>query len=203
MRRILPIVLVVWWILSITALLVTDKGHWVLALQETASPALDALMIAWTALAEWFVVIAMGAVISWWSLRGALFHFAAYGLTGGVVQVLKKMVFDQPRPAAWFPDGVLTFTANYPVHTAHAFPSGHAATAFAMAAVVTVLAPRRWMGAVAVVLAIGVAVSRVYLKVHFLEDVVAASVLGWGLTVGLHTLIRDRLHPGGWRDRVG
>ena len=76
-----------------------------------------------------------------------------------------------------------------------AFPSGHATTAaaFYLALLIAFVAlrPRRRTvllaaGTVACVLVIGVAISRVYLGVHYPSDVVAGLLLGsvWSLLVG-------------------
>ncbi len=56
------------------------------------------------------------------------------------------------------------------------FPSGHAATAFALAWVLT----RRWrrLGPAFFLLALLVSYSRLYLNRHFLSDVVAGAVIG-------------------------
>jgi membrane-associated phospholipid phosphatase len=60
--------------------------------------------------------------------------------------------------------------------TSHSFPSGHTATAFATATVIALLHPRlRWP---AFALAALVGLSRVYLGVHFLFDVLAGAALG-------------------------
>jgi membrane-associated phospholipid phosphatase len=59
----------------------------------------------------------------------------------------------------------------------HSFPSGHAATAFALAAALSRAAPGRrrvWLAVAA-----GVGASRVVLNAHFLSDVVAGGLLGW------------------------
>ncbi|MEK7473759.1 MAG: phosphatase PAP2 family protein [Patescibacteria group bacterium] len=60
--------------------------------------------------------------------------------------------------------------------TVHAFPSGHTAVAFACAAALTLGSPA-W-GMVALVLATGVGVGRVFAGVHYPSDVVAGAVLG-------------------------
>ena len=60
----------------------------------------------------------------------------------------------------------------------HGFPSGHAATAFAVAAALAGWAPSRhrwWV----VASASGVGVSRIVLNAHFLSDVLGGALLGW------------------------
>lgn len=71
-------------------------------------------------------------------------------------------------------------------HLGPSFPSGHSATAAALyAAVALVLARRRsprtraLLAGVAVAIAVGVAISRVMLGVHWLSDVIAGLAFGW------------------------
>jgi undecaprenyl-diphosphatase len=76
------------------------------------------------------------------------------------------------------------------------FPSGHAMSAFAVAAAIAVLAPRaRWplLG-----LATAIAFSRVYLGVHFWIDVLAGAALG--LAIGVVVGLLGTLHPGSAAD---
>lgn len=60
--------------------------------------------------------------------------------------------------------------------TAHSFPSGHTAVAFAAAAAITLGAPE--IGLVALVLAAGVGIGRVAVGVHYPSDVFAGALLG-------------------------
>jgi len=76
-----------------------------------------------------------------------------------------------------------------PVAHAHgqSFPSGHALGAAALWAAAAVLLTgwlsRRWTVAVAAVVPVVVAGSRVLLGVHFVSDVVAGLVIGWTTAV--------------------
>lgn len=63
-----------------------------------------------------------------------------------------------------------------PPLTAHAFPSGHTAVAFAFAAALTFGSPG-W-GMLALVAAAGVGIGRVFAGVHYPSDVLAGAVLG-------------------------
>jgi membrane-associated phospholipid phosphatase len=105
---------------------------------------------------------------------------SAAGLAGITVTLLKG-VFDRERPPLADPglDPVGTVPASA------SFPSGHSATAFAAAVAVGILYPRFRTPLLA--LAATVAISRVYLGVHFATDVLVGSLLGAaiGLVTGL------------------
>ena len=101
---------------------------------------------------------------------------AGAGLSYIAVHVLKAY-YDRPRPSGALVDTVLA-----------AYPSGHATYAVAMIACATILvragvgwALRSAVLTVAIVLVALVALSRVYLRAHFLTDVIGG--VGLGLTV--------------------
>lgn len=85
-----------------------------------------------------------------------------------------KAVVDRARPPL---DGAATALVALPGDAS--LPSGHATSAFAAAGVVALLHPR--LRAPALVLAALVALSRVYLGVHFPSDVAAGALLGLAL----------------------
>ncbi|WP_334666518.1 phosphatase PAP2 family protein [Streptomyces cyaneofuscatus] len=136
-------------------------------------------------LTDWFwdpwtmrALVAVAVVALWW--RGArllALWVAAASLLGSLLSQGVKAAVDRERPR--WPD---------PVDSAHfsAFPSGHAMTAVVSCGLLLWLlrlygaGPALWAGAVAVavVSAIGVAVTRVYLGVHWLTDVVGGTLLG-------------------------
>ena len=95
---------------------------------------------------------------------------AAAGLAGLLVTILKA-TFDRPRPP--LADPALDPVGSVPASAS--FPSGHAASAFAAAVAVGVLFPRLRRPLLA--LAATIALSRVYLGVHFATDVLVGSLL--------------------------
>jgi undecaprenyl-diphosphatase len=103
--------------------------------------------------------------------RAAGAALLAVGTAALLVGILKQ-TFDRARPplvdSALDPIGAVPASAS--------FPSGHAATAFAAAVAIGLVHPRlrRPLLTVAAV----VALSRVYLGVHYVLDVIAGSVLG-------------------------
>lgn len=97
---------------------------------------------------------------------------AGMGLTYAAVHLIKNAE-DRPRP----PDGLVDAAGS-------SFPSGHAAYAFAWLAVAVAgarilpgLASRAAVVAGAVVLVAAIALTRVYLRVHYLSDAAAGTAL--------------------------
>jgi undecaprenyl-diphosphatase len=119
-------------------------------------------------------VVAIATFALLWRRRAGAAAALALGalITWAAVNIAKPAV-DRPRPA-----GGLVHTAG------ESFPSGHAAYAVAWIAVAvmltrTVPGPARTtllVGA-AIVLAVAVGLTRVYLRVHYLSDVVAGAGL--------------------------
>jgi membrane-associated phospholipid phosphatase len=108
-----------------------------------------------------------------------------------------KSAYDRPRPP-----GSLISTSGA------SFPSGHAiagaVTAVGLVVVLLPPGPLRWRWEVrAVVFAFLMALSRVYLRAHWLSDVVVGGLLGAGLALGWPALLqairrrRDPAEPAG------
>jgi undecaprenyl-diphosphatase len=109
-----------------------------------------------------WIVLTTGAAV----LAADLTALAIKGATG---RERPFLVFPEPEPLVTTPLGL-------------SFPSGHAATSFAAATVLSTLASRR--GRVALYgLATLVALSRVYVGVHYPADILAGALLG--LAVGV------------------
>ena len=94
-----------------------------------------------------------------------------------------KLVFDRERPSSRYPEPRPLVHAP----TDGSFPSGHAATSFAAATVLTFAWPRWWPAFLLLALAIGF--SRVYVGVHYPLDVVGGAVLGILVATALRLLV--------------
>ncbi len=98
-----------------------------------------------------------------------------------------KALVDRDRPPLRYPE------PKPLVHVPHdaSFPSGHAATSFAAATILTFAFPR--LGAPLFVLAAAVAFSRVYDGVHYPLDVIGGAALGILVALALRFLVRHRM----------
>jgi undecaprenyl-diphosphatase len=111
-------------------------------------------------------------------LAVAVADWASFGL---------KAVFDVERPS-------MRYAAPEPLVTPPrdaSFPSGHAATSFAAATILSFARPR-WAPAF-YLFALGIGFSRVYVGVHYPLDIVGGAVLGIAVAIGLRWLVRARL----------
>jgi undecaprenyl-diphosphatase len=146
----------------------------------TVAVGLSWLGSAWV---NWPLRVAALLLLAW---RRHWLRLAAFGLAVFTSEVLigtLKAAVGRPRPP-----GSLIATS------AAAFPSGHAiASAVTAVGLVLVLAPpgrSRWRWEVyAVVFTSVMALSRVYLRAHWLSDTVAGALLGAGLALGWPALL--------------
>jgi len=112
------------------------------------------------------------------------------GLVMGVlVQWLKRGVFNMPRPAGVFDQGLLHWVDGVDYAHRFSFPSGHAATAFCMFLMFALLAKRQWATYLFLVLALLAAFSRVYISQHFIEDTVVGAWIGVITTLLAHRYV--------------
>jgi membrane-associated phospholipid phosphatase len=149
-----------------------------------------AIGLSWlgSSVVNWPLRILALLLLAWRRHWLRLAAFALAVITSELLIGSLKAVLDRPRPP-----GSLIAT------TAASFPSGHAiATAVTAVGLVLVLAPpgrARWRWEVnAVLLTSVMALSRVYLRAHWLSDTVAGALLGAGLALGWPALLMAVRH---------
>lgn len=116
-----------------------------------------------------------------WTEIGLICGFAFISIAGtGVVMNVMKQIIGRGRPVVFDRDGAFSLMPFQFDYAQASFPSGHATTMGALAAVIAAIVPRaRWPAFLACGL---IASSRVFVAAHYPSDVVAGFLLGGALT---------------------
>lgn len=188
---------VIWWpfllgLVGVVAVLSTDQLELHAFLNKFHPVWGDPFFMWFTHVADGLTALAITLYLAVRvSFRSALYVGASAGLSGIVVQFLKHVPFsDLKRPAHFLeqmsglriPDGV-------ELATQFSFPSGHAACAFASFIALAMLYRNAWWSGLFVLAAVLAAYSRVWISMHFMEDVLVGSAIGTIMAMMFYRLL--------------
>ena len=138
---------------------------------------LDSLMSAYTHLGDaglLFIVIGVGLLCFPRTRRAGLVGLTALLIGFLSTNVILKHLFERPRP--WLDvAGLIPLIAE---HDPHSFPSGHTTAAFAAGMTWVWTLPKKWMRVMAVIAAVCMGLSRLYVGVHYPTDVLTGLIVG-------------------------
>lgn len=154
-----------------------EEGFYLLNLYHSGM--LTYFFIYATYLGDGFFCIAIGLLLFLFKRRFlSVVVLSSYAISGIVAQVLKYYVIE-PRPAILLKESSYRyFIEDVTLHNLHAFPSGHTASAFALAGVLSFAVTNKNYSVLLLLAAILVGYSRIYLGQHFMDDVLAGSIIG-------------------------
>jgi undecaprenyl-diphosphatase len=165
-----------------------------LFLHKLATPGVDFFFVTLSRLGYQYGVIPVDVLIAAWLVwkrryRDALFFVLA--VVGSLmVNLGAKNHFTRLRPDLW---------ASIAPEMSYSFPSGHAMGSATLATALILLAwPtkwRWWVSSVAVLFAVLVGMSRVYLGVHFPSDILAGWSAACAWVLAMHWLVASRAPP--------
>lgn len=171
----------VFWVVAGICLLLFPKSKIHLAINEWHTAFGDWLFPKITYLGEAGVYVLMGLIflykrqiLKFWTM------LIAISLHITIVQALKNLIFEnEPRPKIFFQDiASLNFVNGVETHSYMSFPSGHTAAAFSAFALIAFFHKHPAWQIMAILAAIAVGFSRMYLQQHFLIDVLVGSWIG-------------------------
>jgi len=167
----------------------------ILALQRFASPGLDRFMLLVTDLGsqEAYTVLLILAYLAVDAAFGR--RLGVVFLTGAYLNDLVKEQFAAPRPFVVDP-AVARSGAAIETAPGNSFPSGHAQSAIIFWGLAALQFKRLWFWVLAAVVVGLIALSRVYLGVHFPRDVWGGLVFGAIIVLASLLVRRLALSPG-------
>lgn len=171
--------------------LYSNKGDILIYINKNHNDILDIFYKFITNLGEGyyfaFIIIIMGLYRVKYFIQGLLL-FASSGL---IAQLLKQG-FDEPRPISYFGNSiVLNFVEGVDVYSWNSFPSGHSSSAFTIFLFFSFLIKNQFIKFIFFVIALNVAISRIYLVQHFFIDIYFGSLLGTIVTIFLYNYLEN------------
>lgn len=158
------------------------------ALESIRTPWLDTVMAAITHLGEETVFMVAALFVFWCVSKRHGYYLLAVGFAGTVLNQFLKLLFRIPRP--WVLDSNFTIVESARAQaTGYSFPSGHSQNAIGTFGGIARFARRKWVRAAAIVAAVLVPLSRMYLGVHTPLDVGVAAVIAVVLVFALYPLM--------------
>ena len=151
--------------------------------QRISSPFLDVLVELMTMLGEETIFILAVAFLLWCTSKKRGFAIFSTLFTSLIGMSVLKAIVKAPRPFQVFAgiEGKRISTA-----TGYSFPSGHTTGAASFYSSLAVTYRKRWLSTICALLILLVALSRIYLGVHWPLDVFAGLALGITVTFATH-----------------
>lgn len=165
-------------------LLWVSKGTVVYWINSLHHPVADQFFKYITFLGDGITLAILGVVILLFNYYRALFTFFSGLLALIITQpLLKRGIFrGMDRPKKYLADfDTLHVVEGVSVHGNHTFPSGHTTTIFVITGLLALWVNDRRLSLPLLLLAVAVALSRVYLLQHFFIDTWFGAVLGSGI----------------------
>ncbi len=158
------------------------------ALESIRVPWLDTVMAAITHLGEETVFMVAALFVFWCVSKRHGYYLLAVGFAGTVLNQFLKLLFRIPRP--WVLDSDFTIVESARAQaTGYSFPSGHTQNAIGTFGGIARFTRRKWVRVAAIVVAVLVPLSRMYLGVHTPLDVGVAAVIAVALVFALYPLM--------------
>ena len=141
---------------------------------------LNVFFVNYTFMGDGIFAIGLIAVMAFYfkKKKESIALLYAFLFSGLMVQLIKNLV-NAPRPRLFFEPGqYLYFVDQVSLANNSSFPSGHTATAFAIATVFIILIKNKKWQLPILAAAVLVGFSRIYLAQHFLMDVLVGAIIG-------------------------
>ena len=178
-------------------ILFQDKLDFQKKINQLGNPVLDLVMRNLTYAGDGLFAVLVFIVLLFIRIKTALIALISFALTAGIVQLLKHTVFDTMKRPYYFLQSDVNFRIieDLTYHSSNSFPSGHSASIFAICTVIAYQYKSKLsIQLLLVVIAVLVALTRVYLCQHFLQDIIAGSLIGTLISYYTSLFLESRLN---------
>ncbi len=157
--------------------------------QSIRNPFLDFFMAAITRLGEETVLVVLALLFLWCLDKHEGYYLLTVSFAGLLVNQFMKIVCRVPRPWVKDPNFSIVEEAREAA-TGYSFPSGHTQTSVGAYSALGLWNKQKWFRGIMIALCVLVPISRLYLGVHTLSDVLISAVIALALSLLLYPLFR-------------
>jgi len=176
-------------LIGIIVLFNISKGNVLLFINKNHNQILDIFYKYLTNLGEGYYFAVIIIIMGLYKIKYFVQGFLLFASTGLTAQLLKQ-IFDDPRPKSFFGDSIsLNFVDGVDVYSWNSFPSGHSTSAFTIFLFFSFLVKNQIIKFIFFIIALNVAISRIYLVQHFFVDIYFGSMLGSIITIFLYNYL--------------
>lgn len=160
------------------------------AINSRHTPLLDKVMPIITHLGEGYLLIPVIAILLIIKVKYGFTLFFSYLSASFLTQLIKHNIpGDNFRPELYFYNDIrVHYVKDYLSNSLNSFPSGHSTLFFAVCMFVILLNSNKLLNGVLLIIGVCVAVSRVYLAQHFVEDIIVGSFIGSFFSILFYTM---------------
>ena len=194
-----------WILVSLVFIYFQHKGYFVLYFAMERKETADLIFTYITKMGE-AGAIGIGALILLFVRIRYGMILPIIGLSVLTLSLTLKRFFAQPRPKTFFHKMVenleITLPDMYVNLGFNSFPSGHTMSAFALYGFMALCFKNKFLGILFFLIALAVGISRMILTQHFLEDVIAGSLLGIFIALLFYRIqLRSKFDETKWYNR--
>ena len=160
-------------------------------LERIRVPVLNEFMLLITQLGEETAFLVAALILFWCVDKYKGYYVLSVGFIGTLANQFMKLWFRIPRP--WILDEKFTILEQArEAASGYSFPSGHTQSAVGTFGAIAYTAKNKWVRLIAVVIAVLVPLSRMYIGVHTPLDVTVAAAMAVVLIILLHPIVLGR-----------
>ncbi len=160
-------------------------------LEKIRFPLLDKLMLLITELGTETAFLAVAIIIFWCVNKRYGYYILSVGCIGTIANQFMKLSFRIPRPWDLDPNFTIVEQAREAA-AGYSFPSGHSQSAVGTFGALAYVTKNKTVRTLAIIAAVLVPFTRMYLGVHTLKDVLVASAMAVALIFLLKGLVCEK-----------
>lgn len=164
-------------------------------LESLRIPVLNEIMLLITTLGEETAFLVTAMILFWCVNKYTGYYILSVGFIGTLSNQFLKLIFRVPRP--WVIDSEFTILEQArEAASGYSFPSGHTQSAVGTFGGIAYVTKNRWVRVCAIIIAILVPFSRMYIGVHTPLDVLVAAAMALMLILLLEPIVLRSEHKG-------